>query len=103
MQHISSTSKEIVAVKPLSSSLLALFCHSLMAMIPSPDDKSSGLSQKDREERLRQLRDRQQLEKQQKLEELKEHVSDDDFSHHICSESISNNFSHFPVFFILFE
>ncbi|XP_069183151.1 inner centromere protein B isoform X20 [Procambarus clarkii] len=36
------------------------------------DDKSSGLSYKDREERLRQLRERQQLEKQQKLEELKE-------------------------------
>lgn len=43
-------------------------------LAPSPDDKSSGLSHKDREERLRQLRDRQQLEKQQKLEELKEHV-----------------------------
>ncbi|XP_050708609.1 uncharacterized protein LOC126992984 isoform X14 [Eriocheir sinensis] len=39
------------------------------------DDKSSGLSHKDREERLRQLRDRQQMEKQQKLEELKEHAA----------------------------
>ncbi|XP_045114325.1 MAP7 domain-containing protein 1-like isoform X3 [Portunus trituberculatus] len=39
------------------------------------DDKSSGASLKDREERLRQLRDRQQLEKQQKLEELKEHAA----------------------------
>ncbi|XP_069984024.1 titin homolog isoform X4 [Penaeus vannamei] len=36
------------------------------------DDKSSGLSYKDREERVRQLREKQQLEKQQKLEELKE-------------------------------
>ncbi|XP_069183147.1 MAP7 domain-containing protein 1 isoform X15 [Procambarus clarkii] len=39
------------------------------------DDKSSGLSYKDREERLRQLRERQQLEKQQKLEELKEQAA----------------------------
>lgn len=39
------------------------------------DDKSSGLSYKDREERVRQLREKQQLEKQQKLEELKEQVS----------------------------
>ncbi|KAK3853424.1 hypothetical protein Pcinc_040036 [Petrolisthes cinctipes] len=39
------------------------------------DDKSSGLSAKDREERLRQLRDRQQMEKHQKLEELKEHAA----------------------------
>ncbi|KAK7071926.1 hypothetical protein SK128_024326 [Halocaridina rubra] len=39
------------------------------------DDKSSGLSYKDREERLRQLRDRQQHEKQQKLEELKEQAA----------------------------
>nr|XP_053650481.1 nucleolar protein dao-5-like isoform X4 [Cherax quadricarinatus] len=41
-------------------------------LIFGEDDKSSGLSYKDREERLRQLRERQQLEKQQKLEELKE-------------------------------
>ncbi|KAK4301829.1 hypothetical protein Pmani_026052 [Petrolisthes manimaculis] len=39
------------------------------------DDKSSGLSAKDREERLRQLRDRQLMEKHQKLEELKEHAA----------------------------
>ncbi|XP_069984044.1 MAP7 domain-containing protein 1 isoform X23 [Penaeus vannamei] len=39
------------------------------------DDKSSGLSYKDREERVRQLREKQQLEKQQKLEELKEQAA----------------------------
>ncbi|XP_069984061.1 ensconsin isoform X39 [Penaeus vannamei] len=41
-------------------------------LIFGEDDKSSGLSYKDREERVRQLREKQQLEKQQKLEELKE-------------------------------
>nr|XP_045597141.1 serine/arginine repetitive matrix protein 1-like isoform X4 [Procambarus clarkii] len=44
-------------------------------LIFGEDDKSSGLSYKDREERLRQLRERQQLEKQQKLEELKEQAA----------------------------
>lgn len=36
---------------------------------------SSGVSHRDRDERLRQLREKQQNERQQKLEELKEHVS----------------------------
>ena len=37
-------------------------------------DRSSGLSYKDREERVRQLRERQYQERTQKLEELKEQV-----------------------------
>ncbi|XP_042240091.1 LOW QUALITY PROTEIN: protein split ends-like [Homarus americanus] len=41
-------------------------------LIFGEDDRSSGLSYKDREDRVRQLRERQQIEKQQKLEELKE-------------------------------
>lgn len=44
-------------------------------LIFGEDDKSSGLSYKDREERVRQLREKQQLEKQQKLEELKEQAA----------------------------
>lgn len=56
------------------------------------DDKSSGLSYKDREERVRQLRERQQLEKQQKLEELKEQVSHKQ-SHQGTQDSEHHNYS----------
>ncbi|KAG7158867.1 putative ensconsin-like [Homarus americanus] len=44
-------------------------------LIFGEDDRSSGLSYKDREDRVRQLRERQQIEKQQKLEELKEQAA----------------------------
>ena len=69
----------------------------LKDVMPPSDDKSSGASLKDREERLRQLRDRQQLEKQQKLEELKEHVSDDTIRPPHASSYPLFNFSHFLV------
>ncbi|KAB7495792.1 Reticulocyte-binding protein 2-like protein a [Armadillidium nasatum] len=41
----------------------------------SESDRSSGLSYKDREERVRQMRERQQIERQQKLVELKEQAA----------------------------